>query len=231
MRAGTALLALTVALLVQTAVPAGEDTVAERCARGLVLHGRGQWGSALEVHDHLPRSPGHIAPRLLPPQKPEALASSPDSGTCTLTLQKQLAKLRLKARPALQVFAAAVGDALAAGLGSEGVVEDAVDCTFGAALSLNVLGESEATLSAFRLSQRLLTLHPRGVQAASVPSDTPLQPEAADLCPVPFPHTQRRCSCGLARRSAEPTNAGPHGSMGTQYGVKRSRRRSRPRHT
>ncbi|KAJ1490571.1 hypothetical protein T484DRAFT_1776994 [Baffinella frigidus] len=144
MRGGTALRrVLAVALLLQAAVPAGGDTVAERCARGLALHGRGQWGSALEV------------------------------------------------------FAAAVGDALAAGLGSEGVVEDAVDCTFGAALSLNVLGESEAALSAFRLSQRLLTLHPRGVHAASHENAARCKAIAEEKSSAPY------MSCDSVRAAAD----------------------------
>ena len=39
---------------------------------------------------------------------------------------------------------------------------DIIDCMFGAALSLNALGMHEASLSAFRLSQRLQVLHPAG---------------------------------------------------------------------
>ena len=63
-----------------------------------------------------------------------------------------------------------MGEALSSSMTTGRDVEDAADCTYGAALSLNVLGESEAALSAFRLSQRLLALHPDGVRAVSVSS-------------------------------------------------------------
>ena len=40
--------------------------------------------------------------------------------------------------------------------------EDVIDCFYGAGLSLNALGQYEASLASFRLAQRLQYLHPAG---------------------------------------------------------------------
>lgn len=95
-------------LLLLPSAPCGGGSVSDRCTQGLALHGRGQWGNAL------------------------------------------------------QVFADAVVDELTAhGINADNL-EAAVDCIFGAALSMNTLGRAEDSLAAFRLSQRLQGLHPRG---------------------------------------------------------------------
>ena len=88
-----------------SAPPDNENT----CEYGLFLHGRGQWGKALELFTDLVASDLH--------------------------------------------------DSL------QGGNFDLVDCIFGAALSLNALGQFESSLAAFRLSQRLQALHPAGSHA------------------------------------------------------------------
>ena len=67
---------------------------------------------------------------------------------------------------ALEVFADAIGEEMT-GRGLENL-EAAVDCIFGAALSLNTLGRTDDSLAAFRLSQRLQRLHPRGPRHLAV---------------------------------------------------------------
>ena len=76
------------------------------CEYGLFLHGRGQWGKALELFADLVASDLHNSLKV-------------------------------------DNF-------------------EIVDCIFGAALSLNALGQFESSLAAFRLSQRLQAQHPAG---------------------------------------------------------------------
>jgi hypothetical protein len=93
--------------LICSVVSAPPD-IEKTCEYGLFLHGRGQWGNALELFTEL----------------------------VVADLQSSLQKDNF----------------------------EIVDCIFGAALSLNALGQFESSLAAFRLSQRLQALHPAGSQ-------------------------------------------------------------------
>jgi hypothetical protein len=97
---------------------------------------------------------------------------------------------------ALQVFAAAVGDELALGL-THNNLEQAVDCIFGAALSLNTLGRAEDSLGAFRLSQRLQSLHARGTTYLSEQGNRRCRSSAASRSSAPY------MSCNTVRAMAD----------------------------
>lgn len=107
---------------------------------------------------------------------------------------------------ALEVFAAAVGDAIItdfeaggkAGKGGAGKsLETVSDCVFGAALSLNTLGRKEDSLAAFRLAQRLLQMHPGGPAAASEQHMDACRAWSQRAASIPY------MSCNSARAGAD----------------------------
>jgi hypothetical protein len=110
----------------------GSDSVEpdQTCSYGLYLHGRGQWGKALEHFTNL----------------------------------------------AVSNFQGSV----------QGDDFDIVDCIYGAALSLNALGMYDASLSAFRLSQRLQGLHPAGAAALAAESQQSCREYAVRCTNIPF---------------------------------------------
>lgn len=117
---------------------------------------------------------------------------------------------------ALEVFAAAVGDAIItdfeaggkAGKGGAGKsLETVSDCVFGAALSLNTLGRKEDSLAAFRLAQRLLQMHPGAppLHARCAASASSLRVRSQEGLRLRLSSTWTRAARGRSARRASRT--------------------------